>query len=212
MDLNIKTNQKIAVGGGILAIIVAAVVVSNIFPLIDNQDTKTTSDPIPKPPPVLLSDVGSKMPSFSEAKQKIGLTSAREPSYIPSGLVLDSVRTIENTNGDEIMLIYLSSDIKSSEQTTIQEAIDNGLVVSIKNEKNRTFNWNEFVKQQVIENPTIRNSILVGDDEVLLIQKNPETGYPFAAKTFKGDLRIEIYSQQLDTDVLQKVITSMMTQ
>lgn len=173
-------------------------------------ELKPESNLIPQAPERLLSEIGNQTLSFENAKQETGLSNAFAPSYIPSGYALDSVRTISDNGIDhEITMIYLPSGIKSSEQTSIQQMIKDGMVVSIKSDKNGASDWNASVKKQVQDAPEIRSSILINNNEILLIQNNPEIDYPFAAKTFKDNLRIEIFSQKLDTDILKSVIISM---
>jgi hypothetical protein len=209
-----KTNKKIGlIGTGILAVMIGVIIMSNVHSFDYGNSTKTQSNLIPQAPERLLSEIGKQTLSFDNAKQETGLANAFAPSYIPSGYALDSVRTISDKGIDhEIMMIYLLSGIKSSEQTSIQQMIKDGMVISIKSDKNSASDWNTSVRKQVQDAPEIRSSISINNNEILLIQKNPEIDYPFAAKTFKGDLRIEVFSQKLDTDILKSVIISMMTQ
>lgn len=212
--MTMKTNKKIGmIGTGFLAVMIGIIIVSNVHSFDNSDSTKIQSNLVPQAPERLLSEIGNQTLSFDNAKQETGLANAFAPSYIPSGYALDSVRTISDKGIDhEIMMIYLPSGIKSSEQTPIQQMIKDGMVVSIKSDKNSASDWNTSVRKQVQDAPEIRSSISINNSEILLIQKNPEIDYPFAAKAFKGDLRIEVFSQKLDTDILKSVIISMMTQ
>lgn len=206
-----KLNKKLGIGAAVLATVLIAVLASTQYSF-NSQNNDVATQPagnIPKPPPEIIEKISNKTASFAEAKTKVELANAIAPSYVPANLILDNVRSIEDPSGNEILLIYSPLTATITNDTTVQQAIDNGILVSIKKEKNTNFDWNAFVKQQVEEAPYVRSSTIVNGNQILLIKSNPVYGIPYQAKSIIGNLQIEIASTNFDTATLSKVMSSM---
>ncbi|MEW6044032.1 MAG: hypothetical protein AB1608_07185 [Thermoproteota archaeon] len=214
---NIETlkNKKTKIVLSILAIAVVGMFVQNHFADTNtNQELNNLNDAavqtLPMPPPNLLKQVGVKSSSFDEAKSKTGLAEAFTPSYVPDGLVIESTRHIVDPSGNRMLILYLPAGKTTTEDTSIRQVIEDGMVIEIVREKpDNNFNWNGYVSQAVTENPSIRSSTTINNHVVLLIKENPEINYPNMAKIVFGNTRIEVASDQFDPTVLAKVLESM---
>jgi len=213
-EMNKMEKNKTKIGAGLcaLAVITTVVMLTQFSSWDQTIVTNISNGPesIPSPSELPLSVIGNKTISFTEAKLQTGITNTVLPSYMPQNLEFDSIRTIRDSTGGEMVIVYSQSGVKSTDQTTIERAIANGLVISIKEEKSNTsFNWNEYVKQQVAENPIQLSSVVIGAQQLLLVKSNPDIDSPNMAKIMIGNLRIEAASKQFNITDLEKIVSSM---
>lgn len=201
-------NQKTGLGITILSVAIIAIALS-MQPYFSEKSTSAVqSVNIPRPPPLPMSFFGDKTSSFNEAKINVGVTNLNLPSYVPGNLVLESIRN----NGDkmkQITVVYAPQGKSTTDNSAIQQATNDGLVVTINKEQNSKFDWNTYVTQQVQEAPDVRSSVTVHGAQILLVKSNPEYGTPYQAKTIIGDQLISAYSTNLNAIELSKVIESM---
>lgn len=209
-----KLNNKTKIALTVLAIAVVGVFAQNQLGVDSDQkyngeSSEPNTQTMPMPPSNLLKQIGVRS-SFDEAKSKIGLVDAFTPTNIPKGLVMESVRHIIDPNGNRMLILYLPDGKTTSEETSIRQVIENGMVIEVVREKSDdSVSWNDYVTKAVTENPSIRSSTMIGDHKVLLIKKNPEINYPNMAKIVFGNTRIEVASDQIEPTDLVKVLQSL---
>lgn len=172
---------------------------------------ENTFEAVPTPPSMPLSMFGQKASSFEEAKIQTGLSKASLPTYVPNGLVLESIRTNDVNTYNEITVIYAPPNIETVSESTIEQSIEQGLVITYAQEDTESnFNWNEFVDRQVREAPEVRSSVMIDGHKAMLIQNNPDLLWPYEVRLIVDDQQIHLVSMYSDTAELEKVLSSML--
>ena len=206
--------KRISIGLAVLAVAIVAVAASTQFytsGMNAGLNTEDQQNPIPKPPPMALSEFGQKVVSFQDAKDATGLGKAVLPTYVPNGLTLESIRKLSEGPRNEITAVYAPEAAKTTDSSLMTKSIEDGLVITIVKDNTWTATgWNEYVRQQVEEAPDVRSSVTINGNEVMLLQNNPTYGIPYGTKVWVDGQQIVLYSQALNTSELQKVASSML--
>lgn len=180
----------------------------------DGEIRATPPYPIPAPRSIDLEQLGTKHASFDQAKQSVGMPNAVLPSYVPDGILLDSVRTQLNEAGNEITAIYVQKNalktiVESGHSPTYEDIIANGMTVNIKANAGSSSDWESIVDFRVNEAPDVRSSTTIGNVKTILIKGTPEYGWPSEARIVYGDQYIMLSSVKYNTVELEKVLRSM---
>lgn len=170
--------------------------------------------PVPASEPIALEQFGNKFASFDEAKLSVGMTKAVLPSYVPTGIQLDSIRTQVNEAGNEITAIYvpqntISAIEKSGHIPTYENVIADGMTINIKANAGPSSDWESIVDFRVKEAPDVRSSTTIGNVKAVLIKGTPEYGWPSQVRIVYDDQYIMLSSLKHDTVELEKVLRSM---
>jgi hypothetical protein len=166
-----------------------------------------------QPPPLQFTILGKTVSSFEEAKKLTGMNELQLPKYVPQCLFLEAIYAKNQPDQNQITVLYLLQDTNISDIRYVEDAQANGLVISYQEDKDvLSFDWAEYVAGLEAEAPNRWSSIKIEDATTLLIERNLFSLDPTVARTIIGDKRIDLVSKILETDEMEKIVSSMFDQ